>query len=238
MAGRPDNRLTNSLIQSNFLINDDGDVELFDFGISLELEDVNSESDQESWWGSTRYQPPEVLIGEETKSTAADVYAFGGVILQVWLVCSASKLRLKLIFLSKVLSGKPPFADITSHAATVRTIVKGETPNRNAYMFSYPSAIVDELWKLMNECWRSAQKDRPTMAVVIERVLNLLPRRKSRYKANRRSWNAAQPDCDHDEGRFTQVKPSVNFVIKHVIFEVSRGDQQSIFPRFKFWIKG
>ncbi|KAG9041107.1 hypothetical protein FS837_012731 [Tulasnella sp. UAMH 9824] len=133
----------------NFLINDDGQVELFDFGISRELEDVDSGPEQESFVGLLPYQPPEVLAGE-TKSTAADVYAFGGVILEV-------------------LTGKEPFAGM-KRVVTMIKIIQGETPNRDAYSFSYPSAVVDEFWKLMNDCWRVAQNDRPTMAVVIERL--------------------------------------------------------------------
>ncbi|KIO31305.1 hypothetical protein M407DRAFT_241845 [Tulasnella calospora MUT 4182] len=52
----------------------------------------------------------------------------------------------------------------------IRAVIEGETPNREGYQFAYPPAIVDELWQLMNDCWRLAPIDRPTMAVVIERL--------------------------------------------------------------------
>ncbi|KAG8927942.1 hypothetical protein FRC00_001945 [Tulasnella sp. 408] len=81
-AGRPDNRLTRSLIQDNLLINGDGEVELYDFGISRVLEDADPESAEESIWPPIAYQPAEFLA-ENPRSTAADVYAFGGALLEV-----------------------------------------------------------------------------------------------------------------------------------------------------------
>ncbi|KAG8918996.1 hypothetical protein FRC01_001538 [Tulasnella sp. 417] len=131
-----------------FLVNDNVEVELCYFGMSriLAHPQFPTSSTTAVLSDSVGYLAPECLTNG-TQSTAADVYAFGGVML-------------------KVLTGKPPFADMTP----ARLI-------SNEYQLSCPPAIADELWELMDECWKSAPTERPTMAVVIERLRNLrLPR--------------------------------------------------------------
>lgn len=71
-------------MQDNFLVTDNGEVELCDFGISRVLEDVPSGFTTGAGAGTLPFQAPEYLV-ENERSTAVDVYAFGGVMLKVWI---------------------------------------------------------------------------------------------------------------------------------------------------------
>ncbi|KIO19234.1 hypothetical protein M407DRAFT_246237 [Tulasnella calospora MUT 4182] len=133
----------------NFLVNDDGEVELCDFGISRVLEDVPSGFTTGAGAGTLPYQAPEYLV-HNTRSTAVDVYSFGGVML-------------------KVLTGKVPFASVPQGRLVIE-VSKGKKPNRRDYQFSLPQAVVNELWGLMNRCWSFNPTERPTMAIVIQEL--------------------------------------------------------------------
>ncbi|KAG8941835.1 hypothetical protein FRC04_004077 [Tulasnella sp. 424] len=133
----------------NFLVTDNGEVELCDFGISRVLEDVPSGFTTGAGAGTLPFQAPEYLV-ENERSTAVDVYAFGGVML-------------------KVLTGKVPFASVPQGRLVIE-VAKGKKPNRREYQFNLPQAIADEVWKLMNKCWALTPTERPSMAVVIEQL--------------------------------------------------------------------
>ncbi|KAG8922777.1 hypothetical protein FRC00_007056, partial [Tulasnella sp. 408] len=133
----------------NFLVNDDGEVELCDFGISRVLEDVPSGFTTGAGAGTLPYQAPEYLVNN-TRSTAADVYSFGGVML-------------------KVLTGKVPFASVPQGRLVIE-VSRGKKPNRKEYQFSLPQVVVKELWELMNRCWSFNATERPTMAVVVQEI--------------------------------------------------------------------
>ncbi|KAG8924867.1 hypothetical protein FRC01_010957 [Tulasnella sp. 417] len=156
-----------------FLINDNDEVELFDFGSSRVLPNVSSGDTQIGCLGCTcPYMAPE-LYNTGPESTPLDVYSFGGSMLKVLYFRSLSKLKLTPIIPVQVLTGKPPFAS-RSEDDILSAIRRGDKPNISEHQFSYPHAIVDELWKLMSDCWSLAPNDRPTMAAVIERARNLL----------------------------------------------------------------
>ncbi|KAG9018611.1 hypothetical protein FRB90_011218 [Tulasnella sp. 427] len=133
----------------NFLVTDTGEVELSDFGISRVIQDAPSGFTTNPGSGTKPYQAPEFMI-EHTRSTAADVYAFGGVML-------------------KALSGKAPFFGYTE-GRLVRAKSDGEVPTRKNHEILLSHGVVSDLWNLMNKCWRYKPSKRPSMADVINEV--------------------------------------------------------------------
>lgn len=68
----------------NILINNDGDASLCDFGLSRAVQDSVTGLTTGGHKGSFAFLAPELYESDEEKvSTASDIYAFGGLIIQV-----------------------------------------------------------------------------------------------------------------------------------------------------------
>ncbi|KAG9018610.1 hypothetical protein FRB90_011217 [Tulasnella sp. 427] len=137
----------------NFLVTDAGEVQLCDFGVSRVMQDTPSGFTTGPGAGTMPYQAFEYLDKNE-RTTAVDVYAFGGVML-------------------KVLSGNPPFVKVPEGRLVI-DISQGKKPNRKSYQIDLPSSAVEALWTLMNKCWSFKPTDRPSMAIVIKAIATQL----------------------------------------------------------------
>ncbi|KAJ7106398.1 kinase-like domain-containing protein [Mycena crocata] len=69
---------------SNILVDDNGHACLTDFGLTILSDGTTmSETGNDSPKGSIRWMDPEALNPPFTRTTASDIYAFGGVCLEV-----------------------------------------------------------------------------------------------------------------------------------------------------------
>lgn len=144
--------------EANILIDDNGHACLADFGLLALVSDpanpVTSSSPPKG--GTTQWMSPERLDPQKFGITfkgdqptkESDVYALGMVIFEV-------------------LSGHIPFEGIEGHRVVVM-VVNGKLPERPIG----PEGVwfTDELWKMLQLCWKSERADRPS----IENVLDLL----------------------------------------------------------------
>ncbi|KAG1794073.1 kinase-like domain-containing protein [Suillus subaureus] len=142
----------NSVIHGDFtgpnvLIHGDGTACVADFGLSLMYSEIISAS-QASWTstlkGNMRWMAPELLVperedGSPTRpSEQSDIFSFGGIMLQV-------------------LTNKIPYYYLPNDAAIVLCIARSEKPSRARY-----SELSEQYWTLMEQCWSTDPRDRPS----------------------------------------------------------------------------
>ena len=181
------------------MIDKDGNARLADFGLLTIVSDSTHPATTTSSEGSgtMRWMSPELLdpyqFGSENgRSTKeSDCYALGMVILEV-------------------LTGQAPFPRWGA-LAVMRKVIGGERPNRP----EGPEAVwfTDDLWGLLNQCWSSEPKLRPTVESVLERLKQSLV-----------TWEPLPLSVDSDshvdsddESTFTSHHPCVFF---HFIFDL------------------
>ncbi|KAJ7490906.1 kinase-like domain-containing protein [Mycena latifolia] len=100
--------------------------------------------------GTSRYQAPELLKGESHNHFGSDVYAFA-------CVCY------------EILTGKLPFYELSNDAAVIFKVVGGSRPTRPAACSG--TAVFDNLWDLLQDCWKEHPDTRPTAAQIVERLM-------------------------------------------------------------------
>ncbi|KAJ7588097.1 kinase-like domain-containing protein, partial [Mycena floridula] len=104
--------------------------------------------------GTWRWQAPEILQAQPN-SFKGDVYAFGCVCYQVR--------QLTLIW---VYTGRVPFHDISNDMAVSLKVINGHRPSRPAEL---PESD-DNIWKLIEDCWKADPGERPIAAQVVQRL--------------------------------------------------------------------
>jgi len=111
------------------------------------------------------WQPPEQLVMRENEElqTSCDVWSFGMIVLQVCRVRSQFmwfvSLRWRFDFLVQVFSGSIPYHHLHNPALVTLSIVQGVLPQR-------PECIDNELWRILENCWKHNPHDRPSMQVI------------------------------------------------------------------------
>ena len=138
------------------MIDEDGHARLADFGLLTIASDpahpTASSSAQSA--GTTRWMSPELLDPERFGSVdgrptkESDCYALGMVVLEV-------------------LTGQAPFPRYNG-VIVMRKVIDGERPERP----QGPEAtwFTDDLWEMLDQCWSSQPKVRPTVEAVLERL--------------------------------------------------------------------
>ena len=143
-------------IKANILIDRNGFACLADFGLLTIVSDPTNYTTSGSVVarGTTRWMSPELLDpdqfefcdGRPTKES--DCYALGMVIYEV-------------------LSGKSPFMSLREHII-MRKVLEGERPGMpegaDGVWFT------DGLWEMVNRCWATQPKSRPSAEAILECV--------------------------------------------------------------------
>ncbi|XP_072024592.1 mitogen-activated protein kinase kinase kinase 7-like [Amphiura filiformis] len=115
-------------------------LKLCDFGLAREIEESQTTSSQK---GTCRYMAPEIHVGNErgraVYSRPADIWAYGMLLLAI---CTR----------------KPPFQHLEWHRV-VFEVGNGAKP-------SIPEGCPEDLSDIMQQCWNSDPKQRPTSASI------------------------------------------------------------------------
>ncbi|CAE6506399.1 unnamed protein product [Rhizoctonia solani] len=133
----------------NVLIDPNGRALLCDFGLSRFVED-NSLDDE----GTTRWMAPEQLREDVMfVSLPADVYSWGMLALEL-------------------MTGTVPWSEIENDYQVIQRVLRGDRPQPRG-------AINDEMWALIQECWRHDPDKRPTAWEVYDALCDLRHRHHS-----------------------------------------------------------
>ncbi|XP_072024597.1 tyrosine-protein kinase SRK3-like [Amphiura filiformis] len=134
------NFLHRDIKPQNCLLFQDNLLKLCDFGLAREIEESQTTSSQK---GTYRYMAPEIHVGNErgraVYSRPADIWAYGMLLLAI---CTR----------------KPPFEDLEWHRV-VFEVGNGTKP-------SIPEGCPKDLSDIMQQCWNSDPKQRPTSAYI------------------------------------------------------------------------
>jgi len=136
----------------NILINDKGDVQICDLGVSKILDGARTGFTTAGGQAhSLPYSSREILMNE-TPSTASDVYSFGMLILEV-------------------LSNVGPYQKETKSAAKITFhTCDGDIPLRTEHPIEGPAAAVEETWTLIQDCCKKDHTKRPKMDYVLRKL--------------------------------------------------------------------
>ncbi|KAG6811485.1 hypothetical protein H0H92_007177 [Tricholoma furcatifolium] len=141
---------------ANILVTAEGEACICDFGMSKIIEDVTEKSASATLTasGSARWLAPELIEGSVTTPTKeADIYSYAMAMLEL-------------------ITGKHPFANRRRDASVIHDIVVlKKTPIRPTEPDVIPW-LSDNLWTLMNDCWKPAAL-RPSMEQVASRVVEI-----------------------------------------------------------------
>ncbi|KAF7360269.1 Protein kinase domain-containing protein [Mycena venus] len=121
-----------------------------DFGLSsivdaMTLRFTNSTGSPRG--GTGRYQAPELLSTDVPNHYGSDVYAFG-------CVCY------------EMLTGKAPFFEIPRDVTVIIKVLEGLRPSRPETI-----PINDNLWSLLQDCWKEKSCDRPNVSQIIKQLV-------------------------------------------------------------------
>ncbi|KAJ7745514.1 kinase-like domain-containing protein [Mycena olivaceomarginata] len=133
---------------ANILVTPSGSACIADFGLASIVDELSLKmtfSSCSGRAGTVRYQAPELLDNECSSHFGSDVYAFA-------CVCY------------EILTGKIPFYEIPNEMAVAIKVINGARPSK-------PQVIFPEyLWPLVDDCWRRKADERPTTAVILQRL--------------------------------------------------------------------
>jgi serine/threonine protein kinase len=158
------------------LIDQNGHAKITDFGVSKVIEDFSDvlklANPTSSFAGSTRWLAPELIwamVDDVTPriTTQSDVYAFGGVAMEVRSVLSfRGQMGIVSYFTHpQVLTGLVPFPlRKHDHGVTV-DLLAGQKPSHCASMIciGVPYSHASALCEMMDDCWHKDPTSRPSM---------------------------------------------------------------------------
>ncbi|KAJ7088699.1 hypothetical protein C8R44DRAFT_443990 [Mycena epipterygia] len=144
--------------------------------------------------GTARYQAPELFRGGSKNHFGSDVYAFA-------CVCY------------EIITGKVPFHEWPNDMAVMFQVADGKRPSQPSSCSG--TTALDNLWKLVEDCWKDKPDSRPTAVQIVERLKSPLIQA-----------TTTRPTTDWDEKfsskfrRSLQVQPLLPSInqIEHMIF--------------------
>ncbi|KAJ4473806.1 kinase-like domain-containing protein [Lentinula aciculospora] len=138
---------------SNIMINAKFEPLLADFGLSQIVEDITGIPFTQSRGVSDSYRwfAPEVCKGQGVLSARSDVYALGMTILEL-------------------LTHQQPYQKIKHTTEVVIRREKGELPERPNESRILQRGLDEQLWFLLEDCWRTTASERPKIDEIIQRM--------------------------------------------------------------------
>lgn len=77
--------------------------------------------------------------------------------------------KFRELMLLQIVSGEPPFGEISTDFQAVTATLKGERPKRDAHPGIEQLGDPDALWQLLDSCWAHDERKRPHMSEVVMR---------------------------------------------------------------------
>ncbi|KAF7359860.1 hypothetical protein MVEN_00711400 [Mycena venus] len=128
----------------NVLVTRSGRAVLADFGLaSVADSKVLLSTSSGKRGGTVRWHAPE-LFHEGRNSFASDVYAFSCVCYEIF-------------------TGDLPFCELAKDGAVILKVMQGQRPRRSL-------SIPDNVWDLMEECWKADPEARPSAQRIVSRL--------------------------------------------------------------------
>ncbi|TFK51543.1 kinase-like protein [Heliocybe sulcata] len=140
------------------MIDQTGQPLLTDFGLCKFVEDIDtylSESVQMSMTNelSMRWYAPET-IHDMSQSKQSDIYMYGMTVLEI-------------------LTHERPFSDIRSIRTVMRKVIDGDRPQRPYDRRIVQRGLDDDVWGLLERCWKQDPSQRPAIQEVVDYMLSL-----------------------------------------------------------------
>ncbi|KZT30906.1 kinase-like protein [Neolentinus lepideus HHB14362 ss-1] len=171
LHGRQPQLVHGDLKAANILIDDNKRACISDFGISKFLQSHTVTTVTTYHKGTLRWMAPEQLGSgdlSKARSPASDMYSFAHVCFEIY-------------------TGTFPWPDVQQDVAVIAKVAAAERPER-------PDGIPDEIWNIIESCWKQALEDSPFPVFwkAASQARNKTCRRSSRQP--RRSW-VVSPRC-------------------------------------------
>ncbi|KAF8074585.1 kinase-like domain-containing protein [Lyophyllum atratum] len=149
----------------NILVRESGTACVADFGLSA-VSDRNilkwaSQSSVASRGGTVRWQAPELLhpgsFDEMRNTKASDIYAWSCVAYEIF-------------------TGNIPYPHIPYNALISEEVRNGARPRRPSNSSNSWRAwgLTEDMWSLMQDCWKANRLNRPTVEDVVKRLSGML----------------------------------------------------------------
>ena len=151
-------------LQSNVLVSANQDALICDFGMAKVVEDVTGQAASATLTkaGSARWLAPEVIEREvDFPTQESDVYSFG-------------------MTMYECLAGKMPFSTLRRDAQVIHKIIQEKLRPERPTEGDNARWCTDEVWKVVEHCWKREPKDRWTMEQVSKELGRIAsPRREA-----------------------------------------------------------
>ncbi|KAF9258747.1 kinase-like protein [Marasmius fiardii PR-910] len=142
----------------------------------------------------TRWMAPEVMISESSSSdgsipsdeermklklkttTESDVYSFGMTMLEVSVFSLSKPLTEDESLVQQVYTHRTPFPHRRFYSGVIYDVISGIRPSRPGPDECVVSGLKDDVWEVIQWCWRHDPRERPSMATVanaLRRILSL-----------------------------------------------------------------
>ncbi|KAJ7575892.1 kinase-like domain-containing protein, partial [Mycena floridula] len=141
---------------ANILVTDDGHCVLADFGLASVSETQSLTTSSVGLTGSVRWLSPEVLsptASQRKPHPSRDIYAYG---------CTALEIYTKL----------PPFHSYYHDITIFSEVISGKRPDRPTQ--EEAPCLTDNVWQLIEQCWRQDASMRPQAREVVNETINLI----------------------------------------------------------------
>ncbi|KDQ15096.1 hypothetical protein BOTBODRAFT_85348, partial [Botryobasidium botryosum FD-172 SS1] len=158
MHKRPTPIIHGDLKGDNILVSADGTAYLSDFGLARPLEyrpnleplgeALPSQVEEQATGGNFRWQAPELILTEGSKSCASDVYSFGRVI-------------------EEILTGEIPFGSLASDSQVMMQVIQG-IHQRPIGDYIVSCGMDDSMWSLTLCCWAMEPFERPSISDILD----------------------------------------------------------------------
>jgi len=161
----------------NFLINDDWQLKVSDFGLSRFHSEMST---MYQLRGTMNYCPPETFLGQIT-TQKSDIYAFGILLWELTYRCIEGQyLR--------------PYGEFTNITQPIQIIIKVSQEHLRPTVPN--DEAVPENWvNLINKCWAPNPDERPD----IDELIKLIEKLEIEFTNNTSSWNKARRFLPEEE---------------------------------------
>ncbi|KAJ6487870.1 kinase-like domain-containing protein [Mycena sanguinolenta] len=159
--------------------------------------------------GTSRYQAPELLSTNIPNHFGSDVYAFG-------CVCY------------EILTGKAPFHEITRDVTVMIKVLEGLRPSRPKTI-----TINEDLWSLIQDCWKEESRDRPSMSQIVQRFIG--PAIGAKVVESATDWDETFSSRSRRSLREWPLLPSVTVIERRIFGQDIGGVSPRATARASYW---